>query len=372
MTTTYNTMVFIGNLPDIDPDETNTNAELAANLAGTYHAFQDLELVTIESQDVDSNNAIYDNEINSPDFVNYTVGGVANSREVDSTITYNALVTDVDGVVHDIDVVVVQMDNGDTFVGDMQNLGAMDNLVIRSIELTTPITTDAAGYNTWQTMSGSAVCFASGTLVRTPEGSVAVEDLHAGDVILTLDDGPRPVALVLRSALPRAGAQASVLIAADALAPGIPERTLAVSPQHRVLIRSAIVARMFGTPEVLLPARLLVGLPGIRRSPAWMPVRYVHLVFDRHHVLWANGAPAESFFPGPQALLALDEHQRAAVLGILPGPITAARPTPTGQKCRGLLRRHRDNATPLLDRNPQDFLYLSQAKQTNRPISARK
>ncbi len=370
MATTYNTMVFIGNLPDIDVDESNTDAELASNLAGTYHAFQDLELVTIESRDVDNNSAIYDNDISSPDFVIYTVGGVANSRDVDSTITYNALVTDVDGVVHDIDVVVVQMDNGDTFVGDMQNAGAMDNLVIRSIQLTTPITTDAAGYNTWQTMSGSAVCFGAGTQIDTLTGPVTVEHLTAGDIVLTRDHGPRPVGAVLLSHLPRGGAQAPVLIAEGALGPGVPDRPLALSPQHRVLVHSPIARRMFGTAEVLVPARFLTAWPGVRRAAPWLPVRYAHVVLDRHELLCAHAVPVESFFPGPQALQALDPAQRRRVDAVMGQPVVPCRPFPDGQRCRGLLRRHLDKGMPIVTEAEQGNLYLLQAERDQRPHSA--
>jgi hypothetical protein len=36
---------------------------------------------------------------------------------------------------------------------------------------------------------------------------------------------------------------------------------------------------------------------------------YFHLLFGRHEIIFANSAPTESFFPGSQALEALDDEQ---------------------------------------------------------------
>lgn len=33
---------------------------------------------------------------------------------------------------------------------------------------------------------------------------------------------------------------------------------------------------------------------------------YIHLIFDQHQLIYAEGAPSESFYPGPLALKALD------------------------------------------------------------------
>lgn len=66
-------------------------------------------------------------------------------------------------------------------------------------------------------------------------------------------------------------------------------------------MRSRIAARMFETEEVLVAAAQLVGLPGITTAPP-QAVTYLHLLFDRHEVVFANGAPSESLYPGPVAL----------------------------------------------------------------------
>lgn len=47
-------------------------------------------------------------------------------------------------------------------------------------------------------------------------------------------------------------------------------------------------------------------------------VIYFHLLFDRHEIIFANGAPTESFFPGPEAMDALDRDQRVESEAIFP------------------------------------------------------
>ncbi|MFZ7090703.1 Hint domain-containing protein [Primorskyibacter sp. 2E233] len=314
--TTINTMVYIGTLASIDVNEADLDAELASNLAGTYHSFQDLELVDLTSIDNNNDSAIFDDETNyGNDHVQYTVAGNFHDEQVDSTITYSAQVIEDDGTIHDIDVVVVQMQNGDTFVGDMQNLGNMDNLTIRSIELISPITTAAAGYNTWQSMSGSTVCLAQGTFVETPTGPQRVEKLSAGDLILTLDHG----AQVLRWIGCITGEIAPpIVFRKGTLGCGLPRKRLALSPNHRVMINARSNTLRFGTVVFLTAAKKLTGLRGVYQSNDSV-VAYYHLAFDRHELVFACGGPVESFYPGPEAMKSLPPTAKAAIREIWPG-----------------------------------------------------
>ncbi|MEM6375589.1 MAG: Hint domain-containing protein, partial [Pseudomonadota bacterium] len=92
-----------------------------------------------------------------------------------------------------------------------------------------------ANFNARQAQS--MPCYAPGTLIETDNGPRPVEDLKAGDRVLTLDRGPQTILWV------RAGNeyletkerdQKPVLIAPGALGRGLPERSLIVSPQHRI------------------------------------------------------------------------------------------------------------------------------------------
>lgn len=46
---------------------------------------------------------------------------------------------------------------------------------------------------------------------------------------------------------------------------------------------------------MLIPAFRLVGIPGIEVAHAMQPFTYCHILLDRHNVVLANSAPAETF-----------------------------------------------------------------------------
>jgi Ca2+-binding RTX toxin-like protein len=166
-------------------------------------------------------------------------------------------------------------------------------------------------------------CFTPGTLILTPGGDRPVEDLRPGDLVETRDHGAKPVLWIGDRALSAAEAAANpqlapVRIAAGALGPDLPERPLIVSPQHRVLVAGPRAELLFGEDEVLVAALHLVGLPGISRLPPG-PVRYLHLLFDRHEIVCSNGLWTESFQPGDRTLAGLGDAQRAELALLFPG-----------------------------------------------------
>lgn len=153
---------------------------------------------------------------------------------------------------------------------------------------------DAGGSDTQVvsvTISG-APCFTPGTHIATLAGPRAVEDIAVGDLITTRDHGAQAVRWVGRRTVPASGAFAPIRIPAGALGNA---RDLVVSPQHRMLISGWRAELFFGQPEVLVAARHLVGRDGIAELPGGK-VTYIHLLFDRHEIIFAEGAPTESFF----------------------------------------------------------------------------
>ncbi|MDE4172982.1 Hint domain-containing protein [Phaeobacter sp. PT47_59] len=142
----------------------------------------------------------------------------------------------------------------------------------------------------------SIPCFVAGTLIRTPGGDVPVESLQPGDLVLTRDEGPQPVRWAGSRLVAGQGELAPVRIAAGTFGA---HRDLEVSPQHRVLVRGAAAELLFGEPEVLVAARDLINDSSVRRVPQ-AQVCYVHLMFDRHQVIYSEDLPSESFLPGPE------------------------------------------------------------------------
>lgn len=82
---------------------------------------------------------------------------------------------------------------------------------------------------------------------------------------------------------------------------------------------------MFGGSEVMAAACHLINDHSVLRQPNGL-VTYLHLLLDRHEVIFAEGAPTESFFPGPQAFDAMS----AATLDSLFRAMPALRSNPGG------------------------------------------
>ena len=146
-------------------------------------------------------------------------------------------------------------------------------------------------------------CFARGAHIDTPAGRVRVEDLRAGDMVETLDAGPQRVVWVGSRMASGLGDDAPVLIRKGTLGNSA---DLRVSPQHRMLIRDPLAELHSGEAEVLVPSVHLVNDVTVLRAPC-EAVEYFHILLPRHHILFAEGAPAESFFAGGQWAEAIPE-----------------------------------------------------------------
>lgn len=171
-------------------------------------------------------------------------------------------------------------------------------------------------------------CFTPGTLIDTAEGRVPVETLRVGDRVLTRDNGFQPLEWVGRKDVSRAEMIEKpnfrgVRVAAGALGPGLPERDMVVSPQHRVLLIGPEAELMFGVHEVLAPAIHMVGIPGVTADDA-PEISYIHIMCRRHEIVRSDGLWSESFQPGDLSLAGLDRDQRAELLALFPDLATRA------------------------------------------------
>ncbi len=138
--------------------------------------------------------------------------------------------------------------------------------------------------------SGTEViaCFVAGTPIATPTGEVVVEALAIGDAVRMVDGRDCPVRWIGRRDYAAEFVAANpqlrpVRICAGALGVGLPRRDLLVSPGHALLVDG-----------LLVEAGALVNGVSVLREPAG-DVRYRHLEFDEHELLFAAGAAAESF-----------------------------------------------------------------------------
>jgi hypothetical protein len=167
------------------------------------------------------------------------------------------------------------------------------------------------------------VCFTAGTRIMTARGPVAVEELLPGELVLTRDNGAQPLRWVgqrhlsYNELLARPALQ-PVRIGPGALGAEGPERSMLVSPQHRVLIEGARAEMYFGESEVLVPAKYLTDLAEVTRALPAEGVTYVHILFDQHEIVLSDGIWTESFQPAERTLSALDQAARDEVLELFP------------------------------------------------------
>ncbi|MFP4274086.1 MAG: Hint domain-containing protein [Paracoccaceae bacterium] len=167
---------------------------------------------------------------------------------------------------------------------------------VENVNFTYTVASSTGQTDTGYVLVDSVPCFVAGTRIATPDGARRVERLMPGDLVLTRDEGAQPLRWVGRRQVPAEGAFAPIRIAAGTFGQ---HGELRLSPLHRVLIRDVLAELLFGESEVLVAARDLVNDRSVRPEPGGM-VDYVHLLFDRHQVVWSEGLETESFLPGPQ------------------------------------------------------------------------
>ena len=111
---------------------------------------------------------------------------------------------------------------------------------------------------------------------------------------------------------------------------------------------------MFGQKEVLIPAIKLTELSGIFVEETVKSIEYFHILFDQHEVIYAEKAPTESLFTGPEALAAISSDAQEEVLTIFPEIADVsyspnpARLIPAGKLQKRLIARHLKNKKPCL------------------------
>jgi len=139
-------------------------------------------------------------------------------------------------------------------------------------------------------------CFTSGTMIRTPNGEVPIDQLRVGDLVVTKDNGPQKIRWIGSRVLDRKALLARPNIRPILIRKGLLGATadLLVSPQHGILTDGAHLMR----------AKHLAETPKsrVRVAHGKRAVTYIHLLFEAHQIIFSNGIASESLFPGSQAL----------------------------------------------------------------------
>lgn len=179
------------------------------------------------------------------------------------------------------------------------------------------------------------ICFTPGAQILTNYGERAIETLKVGDKVVTRDHGLRPIRWIGTRTVTGTGRFAPISIAPSVTDGG---RTgLLVSPQHRMLFTGYRAELLFGESEVLIPAKHLVdGRDACVQEQD--EVTYIHLMFDCHEIIYADGIATESFHAGDAGISAISAPAREELFTLFPELRTAG-----GQHlstARSCLRKH--------------------------------
>ncbi|MEO1363665.1 MAG: Hint domain-containing protein [Pseudomonadota bacterium] len=324
--------IYLGSFADIDTHETNNDPEFASSLLGTYGGPGTPLSDSVTTLDTDSpGGTVVVDHAGGDGTITYDVGSGLTTQTLDNMLAYDGTITFADGSSQPFtNFILIQAQNGDVFVVAQDNQTDLSSQAIESITLSSP--QSGTYFGLYQTAFDDMefVCYGDGTGIMTAQGTcVPVERLSVGDLILTADHGPQPIRWIGKRTLtfgPSPHRQKPIEIKAGALGNGQPNRTLIVSPQHRILMSGPLVQAIFSVPEVLAPAIALTGLRGVRVMQRKRQVTYHSLLCDRHEIIMADGAWSETLYPGPMALRMIGPDMRHQLETLLP----ALRSNPDG------------------------------------------
>ncbi|WP_299893658.1 Hint domain-containing protein [uncultured Ruegeria sp.] len=317
MPTTFS-VISLGNLADIDSSEGNTIAENASALVRRSFGGSDEPLAHDSAtwSAVGNPGSIYNmNNMSAND--RFSIDG-GPPQTFDGTSIYNATITYFDGSTTKITAVVAQDVDGNTYLmpefSDNLDQSALEAGPVRSITFNSLAGNRYSGLTARREDWDLVPCFTPGTLIRTDLGERPIETLSLGDRIETHDHGLQTLRWMGRRSVKATGPHAPVLFKAGAVGN---TRDLLVSQQHRMLIRDWRLELHTGHCEALAPAKHLVNGSDIVLRPGRM-VTYIHLLFDQHELLWAQGCLSESFHPGAQIWNSLDIAARQEIQSLFP------------------------------------------------------
>lgn len=179
-------LIYMGNFSslNVDPTESNYNAENAALLNGVSADHTTLQIVNASITD-GGDGAVNDDDYGTSDCIYYNTGSGATAAVNDTSLQANVTVTLQDGSTVTVEAVVMQMTNGDLFVSDLLNVGRLDNLQISNIEINSITGSNYSGWYSNQSVDNSTIVAQD---TATENGGV-VDGTNDADVIDANYDG---------------------------------------------------------------------------------------------------------------------------------------------------------------------------------------
>ncbi|PIE15332.1 MAG: hypothetical protein CSA70_00405 [Rhodobacterales bacterium] len=162
--------------------------------------------------------------------------------------------------------------------------------------------------------------FARGTLISTPDGPCAVEDLRPGTRISTRQ-GPLPLMWIgSMQFLPNAPQTDTRLIRimADSFGLSQPTPDLILGSSARLLRVPGALRGEIGMTDLLTPIDAFVDGMGVIEITPPAPVALYHLCLPHHAIIQAGGIGVETFHPGPSLLMGKGQNMRALFMSLFP------------------------------------------------------
>ena len=183
---------------------------------------------------------------------------------------------------------------GTTYGGDGVSTFALPDLSDSTVAGSSSTSTVGTVYGLNQTLL-EVVCFLAGSMINTPSGCKAVEDLTIGDQIVTFDWRNKAEVLqavswvgtarcYVRSDLPDDRAGWPVRIVKDAFAKGVPFKDMLITAEHCLFFKGHF-----------LPVRMLVNNRSIFYDKSINSYDYYHIETEKHAVITADGVLTESY-----------------------------------------------------------------------------
>lgn len=319
--TSLSKLIYVGNFPELDTNESVLGIEgSTAPIIGTKLSglAANQNVVTFDYNDVNNNGRFEADHVAAGE--NLTVNGV--SSPIDNIVSVQVALTFLGGSTENQVTNGFQLANGDFYLGDFIN--GIEGKTVTSLEVTAiGIGNDSGPIADFQNNKiydldnfTFVACFDASTRISTAQGERPIGSLVVGDLVITVDNGLQPVRWISHSVRnwdTKPHKDKPILFSAGSLGAGLPRRNLMVSPQHRMLIKDSICDE-----GVFIPAKKLTDMKGVRQMTGRRNVDYVHIMFDAHQVVLAEGAPSESFYPGPSSMKLLPEADKRELLHLFP------------------------------------------------------
>ncbi|MHA6264019.1 Hint domain-containing protein [Arenibacterium sp. CAU 1754] len=162
----------------------------------------------------------------------------------------------------------------------------------------------------------ACVSFARGTHITMASGAQKpIEQLKVGDRVLTRDDGAQAVRWIGHTTVRASGAFAPIVITAGTLNN---TNDLMVGPDHRLFVYQRTDEIGAGQSELLVKARHIVNDDTVYIQNGGF-IDYFQILFDRHHIIYAEGIAAESMLIDPRTRPVLPPELLEKMGAMLPG-----------------------------------------------------